>query len=54
MTQTSKHFIVSIYPCRYYHMAKSKFEYVRRFEQDDSCLPNTWMVVRLDGRSFHK
>ncbi|XP_071948652.1 probable tRNA(His) guanylyltransferase [Antedon mediterranea] len=35
-------------------MAKSKFEYVRQFEKDDSCLPNCWIVVRIDGRGFHK
>ncbi|KAK2721897.1 hypothetical protein QYM36_002461 [Artemia franciscana] len=35
-------------------MAKSKFEYVREFESSDRCLPNTWMVVRLDGKGFHK
>ncbi|XP_053148140.1 probable tRNA(His) guanylyltransferase isoform X2 [Hemicordylus capensis] len=35
-------------------MAKSKFEYVRDFEADDTCLPNCWVVVRLDGRSFHR
>lgn len=35
-------------------MAKSKYSYVRGFEAPDSCLPNTWMVVRLDGRNFHK
>ncbi|KAL8212140.1 UNVERIFIED_CONTAM: tRNA-histidine guanylyltransferase 1-like [Gekko kuhli] len=35
-------------------MAKSKFEYVRDFETDDTCLPNCWVVVRLDGRSFHR
>lgn len=35
-------------------MAKSKFEYVRQFETDDSCLRNCYMVVRLDGRNFHK
>jgi tRNA(His) guanylyltransferase len=35
-------------------MAKSKYEYVRKFETEDKCLPETWMVVRLDGRSFHK
>lgn len=36
------------------HMAKSKYEYVKKFEVSDVCLPNTWIVVRLDGRSFHK
>lgn len=35
-------------------MAKSKFEYVRTFETKDSCLPNTWIVVRVDGKGFHK
>uniref|UniRef100_A0A0P5KN08 tRNA(His) guanylyltransferase n=1 Tax=Daphnia magna TaxID=35525 RepID=A0A0P5KN08_9CRUS len=35
-------------------MAKSKFEYVRLFEVDDRCLPNTWIVVRVDGKGFHK
>ncbi|MGH0124683.1 UNVERIFIED_CONTAM: hypothetical protein FKN15_033335 [Acipenser sinensis] len=35
-------------------MAKSKFEYVRNFEEDDTCLRNCWIVVRLDGRNFHK
>eukprot|EP00128_Syssomonas_multiformis_P001814 Colp12_sorted_trinity150504_noHs@18769 len=35
-------------------MANSKFEYVRKFELPDSCLPNVWMVVRIDGKGFHK
>ncbi|XP_053572200.1 probable tRNA(His) guanylyltransferase isoform X1 [Bombina bombina] len=35
-------------------MAKSKFEYVREFETDDTCLRNCWVVVRLDGRNFHR
>ena len=35
-------------------MAKSKFEYVRKFEQNDACLLNTWIVVRLDGKCFHR
>jgi len=34
-------------------MAKSRFEYVKLFEKDDSLLPNTWIIVRLDGRGFH-
>ncbi|OAX85429.1 hypothetical protein ACJ72_00200 [Emergomyces africanus] len=33
-------------PCRY--------EYVKAFEQDDTLLPNTWIVVRIDGRGFHR
>lgn len=35
-------------------MAKSSFEYVKKFEIDDTLLPNTWIVVRLDGKCFHK
>lgn len=35
-------------------MAKSKFEYVRLFETYDTCLRNCYIVVRLDGRNFHK
>ncbi|KAG5948591.1 transcriptional activator [Claviceps sorghi] len=35
-------------------MANSRFEYVRNFEQTDSLLPNTWIVVRIDGRAFTK
>ncbi|GAB0494392.1 hypothetical protein MMPV_005685 [Pyropia vietnamensis] len=34
-------------------MACSKYEYVKMFEQPDTLLPSTWIVVRLDGRSFH-
>ena len=32
----------------------SRFEYVRAFEQPDAILLNTWIVVRIDGRGFHK
>ncbi|KAL2154986.1 hypothetical protein VTH82DRAFT_3662 [Thermothelomyces myriococcoides] len=35
-------------------MANSKFEYVKQFEQADNLLPNTWIVVRIDGRGFTK
>ncbi|OLN82910.1 tRNA(His) guanylyltransferase [Colletotrichum chlorophyti] len=35
-------------------MANSKFEYVKSFEQVDTCLPSTWIVVRIDGRGFTK
>lgn len=35
-------------------MANSKFEYVRQFELDDRILPNTWIVVRIDGKAFHQ
>ncbi|KAI1400621.1 tRNA guanylyltransferase [Hypoxylon fuscum] len=33
-------------------MANSRFGYVKQFEQVDNLLPNTWVVVRLDGRGF--
>ena len=35
-------------------MAHSRFEYVRQFETSDRCLPNCWMVIRIDGKGFHK
>eukprot|EP00347_Sterkiella_histriomuscorum_P017049 403350856 len=33
-------------------MANSKFEYVKKFEFSNTLLPNTFMVVRIDGRGF--
>ena len=35
-------------------MSHSKFEYTRKFEADDKLLPNAWIVVRIDGKGFHK
>ena len=35
-------------------MAKSKFEYTRKFEEELRLLPNCWIVVRIDGKGFHK
>jgi len=35
-------------------MAQSKFEYVRKYEADDKLLPDCWIVVRIDGKAFHK
>ena len=35
-------------------MANSRFEYVRQFELPDPLLKNTWIVVRIDGKCFHK
>lgn len=35
-------------------MACSKYEYVKNFELDDRILPNVWIVVRVDGKGFHK
>jgi tRNA(His) 5'-end guanylyltransferase len=31
-----------------------RYEYVRSFERDEVLLPNMWIVVRIDGRGFHK
>lgn len=35
-------------------MANSRFDYVREFESDDRILPNCWIVIRIDGKAFHK
>eukprot|EP00897_Mesotaenium_endlicherianum_P010344 jgi/Mesen1/9338/ME000061S08787 len=35
-------------------MAKSRYEYVKQFELDDSLLPQCWIVIRIDGRAFTK
>lgn len=35
-------------------MAGTKFAYVRNFELPDSALPETYLVVRIDGKGFHK
>ena len=31
-------------------MAHTKFSYVKKFEIDDTLLPNCWIVARIDGR----
>jgi len=35
-------------------MAGSKFAYVRNFELPDPLLPDTYIVLRIDGRGFHR
>lgn len=35
-------------------MANSQYEYVKKYETHESVLPNSWFVVRVDGRSFHQ
>ncbi|QPG73216.1 tRNA-His guanylyltransferase [Brettanomyces nanus] len=35
-------------------MAKSRFEYVRNFERENLLLPETHIIIRVDGRGFHK
>ncbi|XP_034474168.1 probable tRNA(His) guanylyltransferase [Drosophila innubila] len=36
------------------NMACSRYEYVKSYEQDDRILPNVWIVIRIDGKKFHK
>lgn len=35
-------------------MALSRFEYVKHFEHDEKLLKNCWIVVRVDGKGFHR
>ncbi|WFC96473.1 tRNA(His) guanylyltransferase [Malassezia brasiliensis] len=35
-------------------MAGSRYAYVRDFELGDAALPHTYLVVRIDGRGFHR
>jgi tRNA(His) guanylyltransferase len=35
-------------------MACSKYSYVKNFETQDSLLPCTYIVIRVDGKGFHK
>lgn len=35
-------------------MAGSRFEYVRRYEITDVAIPNTYLIVRIDGKGFHR
>lgn len=35
-------------------MANSRFEYVRLFERENFLLPATYIVIRVDGKGFHK
>lgn len=35
-------------------MAKSRFEYVKQFERENILLPETYIVIRVDGKGFHK
>lgn len=35
-------------------MAGSRFRYVRSFELPDPLLPDTYIVLRIDGHSFHR
>ncbi|XP_055615750.1 probable tRNA(His) guanylyltransferase [Toxorhynchites rutilus septentrionalis] len=35
-------------------MAKSRFEYVKSYEHQDVLQQNCWIVIRVDGKGFHK
>ncbi|KAI0784534.1 tRNAHis guanylyltransferase [Abortiporus biennis] len=35
-------------------MAGTKFSYVKKFELPDPLLPNTFILVRIDGHAFHR
>lgn len=35
-------------------MAGTRFAYVRTYELPDPLLPNTYIVVRIDGHGFHR
>lgn len=35
-------------------MANSRFEYVKSFERENILLPQSHIVIRVDGRGFHK
>ena len=36
------------------NMAGTKFAYVKKFELPDNLLPETYIVVRIDGHAFHR
>ncbi|VEU22232.1 DEKNAAC103254 [Brettanomyces naardenensis] len=35
-------------------MTNSRYEYVREFERENILLPETHIIIRVDGRGFHK
>ncbi|CAL8070301.1 unnamed protein product [Orchesella dallaii] len=64
---TSKLLTLSSFPARksfhgkpksFFHtssaMANSKWDYVKKFELDDTLLPNCFAIARIDGRGFHR
>ena len=58
LLQFTKRFLYVVPPVRLFSngsvMSNSKYEYVRNFESDDRLLKNCWIVVRIDGKAFHK
>lgn len=35
-------------------MSKSKYEYVKTYENQSQCLPETFILIRIDGKGFSK
>lgn len=35
-------------------MANSRFEYVKQFEKENFLLPQSYIIIRVDGKGFHK
>lgn len=35
-------------------MANSRFEYVKQFERENFLLPESYIIIRVDGKGFHK
>lgn len=35
-------------------MANSQYEYVKQYERDVYLLPDTYIIIRVDGKGFHK
>ena len=46
-----EHFPTLINP---FDMAGSRWAYVRNFELPDTLLPNTFILLRIDGHAFHR
>ena len=46
--------LLNIHTSNNLRMAKSRFEYVKSFELEDKLLLNVWIVVRIDGKGFHR
>ncbi|CAG0883781.1 unnamed protein product [Cyprideis torosa] len=54
LKEYGKHYPLRTFQSYYTVMANSRFAYVRNFEKASICLPNTWIVVRVDGKEFHQ
>lgn len=38
----------------YINQLNNKYRYVKLFEKNDILLKDTWIVIRIDGKGFHK